>query len=72
MRRIVVHMSVSLDGFFEWPDHDIGWHLVDDELHEYVDEQLATMSAFLFGRVTCGSAASRDVTTRPATAITRT
>ncbi len=52
MRKIVVHMSVSLDGFFEGTDHDIGWHLVDDELHTYVNEQLATMSAFLHGRVT--------------------
>jgi dihydrofolate reductase len=52
MRRIVVHMGVSLDGFFEGPDHDIGWHLVDDEMHTYVNEYLATTSAFLFGRVT--------------------
>ncbi len=52
MRKIIVHMSVSLDGFFEGPDHDIGWHLVDDELHTYVNEQLATMSAFIHGRVT--------------------
>jgi dihydrofolate reductase len=51
MRKIVVPMSVSLDGFFEGPDHDIGWHLVDDELHEYVNEHLGAMSAFLEGRV---------------------
>ncbi len=52
MRRIIVHMSVSLDGFFAGPDGDISWHLVDDELHTYINEQLATMSAFLQGRVT--------------------
>ncbi|MFD2090303.1 dihydrofolate reductase family protein [Blastococcus deserti] len=52
MRKIVVHMSVSLDGFFEGPDRDIGWHRVDDELHTFVNEQLSGMSAFLFGRVT--------------------
>ena len=51
MRKIVLHMTVSLDGFFEGPDHDIGWHLVDDELHTYVNEHLAPMSAFLEGRV---------------------
>ena len=50
MRKIVLHMTVSLDGFFEGPDHDIGWHLVDDELHTYVNEHLAPMSAFLEGR----------------------
>ena len=52
MRKIVVHMAVSLDGYFEGPDHDIGWHRVDDDLHAYFNEYLATTSAFLFGRVT--------------------
>ncbi|MGY1721857.1 dihydrofolate reductase family protein [Blastococcus sp. SYSU DS0533] len=52
MRKIVVHLSVSLDGFFEGPDHDISWHLVDEELHSHMNAQLATASAFLEGRVT--------------------
>ncbi|TFV53564.1 dihydrofolate reductase family protein [Blastococcus sp. TF02A_35] len=52
MRKIVVHMAVSLDGYFEGPDRDIGWHHVDDELHALFNEYLATTSAFLFGRVT--------------------
>ena len=25
MRKIVFMMSVSLDGYFEGPDHDLGW-----------------------------------------------
>jgi dihydrofolate reductase len=52
MRKIVVHMGVSLDGFFEGPDRDISWHHVDDEMHASMNEYLATTSAFLFGRVT--------------------
>ena len=44
--------SVSLDGFFEGPDHDLSWHLVDDELHSHFNEELAAMGAFLDGRVT--------------------
>ncbi len=44
--------SVSLDGFFEGPDHDLSWHLVDEELHTHMNEQLGAMSAFLAGRVT--------------------
>ena len=52
MRKIVVQLGVSLDGFFEGPDHDISWHLVDEELHSYINAQLATASAFLEGRVT--------------------
>ncbi|WP_324274319.1 dihydrofolate reductase family protein [Blastococcus brunescens] len=52
MRKIVVHMGVSLDGFFEGPDRDISWHTMDDEMHAFINAYLATTSAFLFGRVT--------------------
>jgi dihydrofolate reductase len=51
VRRIVFHLTVSLDGYFEGPDADIGWHRVDDELHTYFNERLAAASAFLEGRV---------------------
>jgi dihydrofolate reductase len=50
--KVVLWMSVSVDGFFEGPDGDLGWHLVDDELHSYVNTVLAGMGAFLEGRVT--------------------
>ncbi|MDN3295090.1 dihydrofolate reductase family protein [Streptomyces ficellus] len=52
MRKIVLFMSVSLDGFIEGPDREIDWHMVDDELHGHFNEQLAAMGAFLNGRVT--------------------
>ncbi len=52
MRRIIVMMSVSIDGFFEGPDRQLDWHLVDDELHGHFNEQLAPMSAFVSGRRT--------------------
>jgi dihydrofolate reductase len=45
-------MSVSLDGYIEGPNRDISWHMVDDELHRYFNEQLSRMGAFLSGRVT--------------------
>jgi dihydrofolate reductase len=45
-------MSVSLDGYIEGPNREIDWHLVDDELHSHVNEQLRGMGAFLSGRVT--------------------
>ena len=51
MGRIVVHMGVSVDGFFEGPDADISWHRVDDELHRHMNEVLAPAGAFLEGRV---------------------
>jgi dihydrofolate reductase len=52
MRKIILMMSISLDGFIEGPDRDIDWHLVDDELHTHFNEQLSAMGAFLSGRVT--------------------
>jgi dihydrofolate reductase len=51
MGRIVVNLSVSADGFFEGPDGDISWHLVDEEVHEHFNEVLGGMSYFVEGRV---------------------
>jgi dihydrofolate reductase len=45
-------MSVSLDGYMEGPGHDIGWHMVDDEVHGHINEVLGRGGAFLSGRVT--------------------
>ena len=52
MRKIIFMMSVSLDGFFEGPRHELDWQLVDDELLGHFNEWLGGMSAFLDGRVT--------------------
>jgi dihydrofolate reductase len=52
MRKIILMMSVSLDGFFEGPHQDISWHLVDEELHRHFNEQCRAMGAFMDGRVT--------------------
>jgi dihydrofolate reductase len=52
MRKIVVWMGMSLDGYIEGPDHDISWHQVDDELHQHMNERLAAMGAFWEGRRT--------------------
>jgi dihydrofolate reductase len=51
MRKIILPMQVSVDGFFEGPARQIDWHLIDDELHTFVNESLRTMGAFLSGRV---------------------
>jgi dihydrofolate reductase len=50
-RRIVLPMNVSTDGFFEGLGGDIGWHRVDDELHQYFNDQLRDLAGFLNGRV---------------------
>ena len=52
MRKIILWMSVSLDGYIEGPNREIDWHLVDDELHWHLNSELRTMGAFVSGRVT--------------------
>lgn len=51
-RKIIPSISVSLDGYLEWPGGGIGWHMVDDERLWYFDDRLRPMGAFLEGRVT--------------------
>lgn len=43
---------VTLDGFFEGPDGNIDWHNVDEEFNEFAIDQLKTLGALVFGRVT--------------------
>jgi dihydrofolate reductase len=50
--NIVLMLSVSLDGFFEGPNRELDWHVVDDELHQHFNDVLREMGAFLSGRVT--------------------
>jgi dihydrofolate reductase len=52
MRKIVLMLSVSLDGYIEGPNRELDWQLVDDELHRHFNEVLSSMGAFLSGRVT--------------------
>jgi dihydrofolate reductase len=52
MRKIILMMSLSLDGYIEGPNRELDWHMVDDELHGHFNEQLGAMGAFLSGRVT--------------------
>jgi dihydrofolate reductase len=49
--KVVYMMSMSLDGLIEGADRSIDWHLVDDELHQHMNEVLGAMGAFLHGRV---------------------
>jgi len=52
MRKIIFMMSVSLDGYFEGPDHDLRWQSIEEEVHNHFNEWLATAGGFLDGRVT--------------------
>jgi len=52
MRKIIFQMMVSLDGYFEGPNKELDWHLVDDEFNDYASDLLSSVDTLLFGRVT--------------------
>ena len=51
MRKVILHMMVSLDGFIEGPNKELDWHAWDDEMEKYADDLLSTVGAILLGRV---------------------
>lgn len=52
MRKVFLFMMVTLDGFFEGPNHEIDWHNVDEEFNEFAINQLHEIDTLLFGRAT--------------------
>jgi dihydrofolate reductase len=52
MRKLYSFMVVSLDGFYEGPNGEFDWPVVDQEFNEFGVEQLRDTDALLFGRVT--------------------
>ena len=50
MGQVILHMSVSVDGFFEGLDGDISWHRIDAELHQHVNDELRSVATYLEGR----------------------
>jgi dihydrofolate reductase len=52
MRKIVAFNLITLDGFFEGPNREIDWHVVDEEFNDFAIDQLKTVDTILFGRVT--------------------
>jgi hypothetical protein len=43
-------MSLSIGGYFEWPNHDTSWHRVDEGFNKFAMEQLEETDLFLWGR----------------------
>ena len=50
MSRLVVMLSLSLDGFFEGPSGDITWHHVTEDLHRDMNAVLGASGGLLNGR----------------------
>ncbi|MBM9499186.1 dihydrofolate reductase [Leptospira sp. 201903071] len=52
MRKIIFQMMVSVDGYYEGPNKEIDWHVVDDEFNEYAFDFLNQLDTLIFGRIT--------------------
>src|SRR5580700_4348164 len=53
MRKAFLFMMITLDGYFEGPDHDISWHNAGgEEFSKFADEQLDETDTLVFGRRT--------------------
>jgi dihydrofolate reductase len=52
MRKLYLFISLSLDGYFEGPNHDLSWHNVDEEFNKFAIRQLKETDLFLWGRGT--------------------
>lgn len=44
--------KLTLDGFFEGPNHELDWHVIDEDFDAYGREMLASIDGFVLGRAT--------------------
>ncbi|GIN11896.1 pyrimidine reductase [Shouchella clausii] len=54
MRKIALSMVMSLDGFVAGKDGDCSWHVMDEEMHDFMDRFLDTVDTLLYGRIAYG------------------
>ena len=52
MRKIVLFMHTSLDGFVAGPNGEMDWIKVDDEMFDFAGERTNEADTALYGRVT--------------------
>ena len=52
MRKVVLFMHLTLDGFAAGPNGELDWISYDKELEKYAEELVSTVGAALYGRVT--------------------
>ena len=50
MRKVIYSTMVSLDGFIEGPGQNLDWHIIDEELHTFINDQQRQIDTYLFGR----------------------
>lgn len=51
MRKVILDLAVTLDGFIEGPNGEIDWCIVDGEMN--FDEFLSDIDTIFYGRISC-------------------
>lgn len=52
MRRLVLNIMLTLDGYYAAPDGGLDWHRADAEHDAYANEQIMSGKTLVFGRKT--------------------
>ncbi len=52
MRRVIVSNLMTVDGYFEGPNHAFDWFVPDEEFLEYAKNMLRSADLLIFGRRT--------------------
>jgi len=52
MRKLFLHINMSLDGYIDDRDRQMDWHFVDRQFEEYINGVLSGIDGMVFGRVT--------------------
>lgn len=52
MRKIIVSNLVTIDGYFEGPNQELDWFVVNEEFFEYARNLLRSVDGILYGRTT--------------------
>jgi dihydrofolate reductase len=51
MRKVILSIMVSIDGFVEGPNRELDWFVWDEEMEKYMTDFFSTVDTFLYGRV---------------------
>ena len=66
MRKLFAQIHVSVDGYFDGPNQELDWFVLDEEFFAYVEEMLGSIGGILLGRTTYeGFAAHWPNSTQP-------
>ena len=52
MRKLFLQIALSVDGYFDGPNQELDWFVLDDEFFAYVEAMLGSIDGILLGRTT--------------------